>query len=370
MKGGNIQPLKVPDRPGRDYSMDFAVGLPESQGKNGALILVDRFSKRIRIRACSDTITAEATAQIVIDELLRNNGMINSIVSDRDTRFVSAFWQEYFRLLGTTLKMSTARHPQTDGQSERSIQTIKTMLRHYVNERQSDWLDQLAMIEFAHNTSVQKSTGKTPFEVETGENPPSTMALALLPGIQYTPEIKENIWKEVKQSLEKTREEMIKHQNKSRRDIYFEVGDLVKLRSSEFNPPIKSVMESSKLGPKWYGPFKVLEKVGNVCYKIELPPGSKGHPVFHTDVLEKYHLSHDVTRHPPPPDPILLDGEVEYEVEAILGRKKVRNTMKWLVKWKGHGISMATWEPKKSLNGNVIWKKYNDDHPIEKQKKK
>jgi hypothetical protein len=85
----------------------------------------------------------------------------------------------------------------------------------------------------------------------------------------------------VKSRLNKVREDMIRQQDKSRRNVIFDVGELVKLKSSEFNPPVKSIMQSSKLGPKWYGPFTIVEKVGDVCYKLELPPGSKGHPVFH-----------------------------------------------------------------------------------------
>jgi len=162
LPSGLIQPLVVPERPGRDYAMDFMIGLPNSDGNTSALVIVDRFSKRIRIRACKNVISAKECAQLIVEELFRNNGTINSIVSDRDSKFTSEFWKNYFKIIDVTLKMSTARHQQMNGQSERAIQTIKTMLRHYINAKQNNWVEQLPMIEFAYNSSIQSSTGKSP----------------------------------------------------------------------------------------------------------------------------------------------------------------------------------------------------------------
>jgi len=342
---GLIQPLVVPERPRRDYAMDFMVGLPNSDGNTSALVIVDRFSKRIRIRACKNVISAKECAQLIVEELFRNNGTINSIVSDRDSKFTSEFWKSYFRIIDVTLKMSTARHQQMNGQSERAIQTIKTMLRHYINAKQNNWVEQLPMIEFAYNSSIQSSTGKTPFEVETGETPPSTLAQALMPNTLKSDQDIRSIWNEVSTRLNKVRDTMIRQVNKKRKDVSFEVGDLVKLSSTELNPNSKILVKSIKLGPKWYGPFKVLEKIGSNCYKLQLPRGSKGHPVFHVEKLAAYFEPEDERRKPSAPQPILVNGEEEREVEEILTHTKQGGALFWLVKWKGGDAESETWEP-------------------------
>jgi len=342
---GLLNPPMPPDRPGRDYAIDFMTGLPESESNTAALVIVDRFSKRIRIRACSGKVTAEETARLMVEELFRNNGTINSIISDRDSKFTSEFWQEYFDIINVQLKMTTSRHQQANGQAEKGISTIKTMLRHYINVKQNDWVQQLPLIEFAYNTSVNKSISKTPYEVETGDTPPSSLAQALMPGYNKSREAIKTIWNEVATRLNKVRDTMIRQTTPKRKDIQFEVGDMVKLSATELNPANTKVAESIKLGPCWYGPLEVLEKVGNVCYKLKLPAGSKGHPIFHVEKLQKYYVSSDKTRNPPEPKPIILEGEEEYHVEKILAHEKKRGALYWLVKWTGKGDHENTWEP-------------------------
>jgi len=370
LPSGLLKPLPVPDRPGRDYAIDFMVGLPESEGNTAALVMVDRFSKRIRIRACKGGITAIETANIIVQELFRNNGTINSIVSDRDSKFTSDFWKEYFGILDVQLKMTTARHQQANGQSERAIQTIKTMLRHYINVKQTDWVKQLPLVEFAYNTSIQKSTGKTPFEIETGETPPNTLVQALMPSTSKVANANEVVWKEIASRLNKVRDTMMRQTNKKRKDVQFEVGDIVKLSATEITPPNAQLIQSLKLGPKWYGPLEVLERVGDVCYKLKLPRGSKGHPVFDVEKLQKYYVSTNVRQSPPEPEPIIIEGEKEYKVEEILTHKKVRGALYWLVKWTGLSTHENSWEAYVDLvdvNGVINDKllEYCNKHPCQ-----
>jgi len=119
---------------------------------------------------------------------------------------------------------------------------------------------------------------------------------------------------------------------------------MVKLSASEINPPDQQLIQSIKLGPRWYGPLEVLEKVGKVCYKLKLPKGSKDHPVFHVEKLQKYFVSTDEKRNPPEPEPISIETGKEYEVKDTLSHKMVRGALYWLVQWAGLPIHEATWE--------------------------
>ena len=139
----------------------------------------------------------------------------------------------------------------------------------------------------------------------------------------------------------------------------------MKLNSNEINLPADDVIVSTKLGRKWYGPFKVLRKVGHVCYEVELPRASKGHPIFHASKLAKYYLASDPERHPPPPEPVQVDGEVEYNVEAILKHRKHRGVWQWLVKWRGHPGHETSWEPFENLEGNEFHTEYLRKHPVQ-----
>ncbi|KAF1334277.1 reverse transcriptase, partial [Globisporangium splendens] len=166
-----LRSLPVPTDCWKSVSMDFIFGLPaDSSKKTGILAIVDRFGKMIHLNAVPAIVTAKQTAQIFLDSVFRLHGMPTEIVSDRDPRFTAAFWQELFRLLGTQLKMSTADHPQTDGQTERVTRTLEDILRSYAHSF-THWNECLPLAEFAINNSVHVSTGHTPFYVNAPRHP-------------------------------------------------------------------------------------------------------------------------------------------------------------------------------------------------------
>ncbi|KAF1332102.1 reverse transcriptase, partial [Globisporangium splendens] len=166
-----LRSLPVPADCWKSVSMDFIFGLPaDSSKKTGILVIVDRFSKMVHLSAVPASVTAKQTAQIFLDSVFRLHGMPTEIVSDRDPRFTAAFWQELFRLLGTQLKMSTADHPQTDGQTERVNRTLEDILRSYAHSF-THWNECLPLAEFAINNSVHVSTGHTPFYVNALRHP-------------------------------------------------------------------------------------------------------------------------------------------------------------------------------------------------------
>ncbi|KAF1316222.1 reverse transcriptase, partial [Globisporangium splendens] len=166
-----LRSLAVPSDSWKSVSMDFIFGLPrDTHGRNGILVFVDRFSKMVHLAPVSDEISAEKTAKVFVDVVFRLHGLPVEIVSDRDTRFTSKFWRALFGLLDTKLSMSTAAHPETDGQTERVNRVLEDVLRSYATPFK-EWSDYLPLAEFALNNSTHVSTGHSPFYVNYGIHP-------------------------------------------------------------------------------------------------------------------------------------------------------------------------------------------------------
>jgi hypothetical protein len=173
---GLLQPLPVPTRVWEDISMDFEEGLPRVNGKSVILTVVDRQSKYAHFLPLGHPYTATSVAHVFFNEVVRLHGIPLSIVSDRDPVFTSAFWTELFRLAGVKLTMSSAFHPQTDGQSEAANRVIGMYLRCLTGDRPRQWLRWLPWAEYCFNTAFQSSLRTTPFQVVYGWPPPALRA--------------------------------------------------------------------------------------------------------------------------------------------------------------------------------------------------
>jgi hypothetical protein len=161
---GLLQPLPVPSSKWEQITMDLITDLPiTKRGHDAVVTFVDRMTKMVHFAPTTKTVGVEAIAQVFMHTWYKHHGLPRIIISDRDRRFLSHFWQALFKALGTELRFSTAFHPQTDGQSERANRTLEEVLRHFVSPRQDDWDDHLDLAEFAINDSVSPSTGYTPF---------------------------------------------------------------------------------------------------------------------------------------------------------------------------------------------------------------
>ena len=158
-----MQPIPLPERAWQQITTDLVTDLPESDGKTAVAVFVDRLTKMVHFFPCTKEITAAQYARLFVNQVFRLHGMPEVIISDRDPRFVSKFWEELFSLLGTDLRFSTAFHPETDGQSEVTIRVLENFLRPYIEHRPSTWTAQLPLAEFAANNAVNVSTGFTPF---------------------------------------------------------------------------------------------------------------------------------------------------------------------------------------------------------------
>src|SRR5690606_7615758 len=169
---GLFMPLDIPSQRWDTISMDFIVRLPKtSRAYDAITVFVDKLSKQVHFCPSETTDTASDVARIFFDHVFRHRGMPRNIISDRDSRFTGNFWTALMRLMGTKLNMSTAFHPQSDGQTERTNRTLEEMLRSYVAYNQKDWDLFLPMMEFAYNNSKNPSTGFSPFFLNYGHHP-------------------------------------------------------------------------------------------------------------------------------------------------------------------------------------------------------
>jgi len=349
---GLLQPLDIPNRRWEQVSMDFIVQLPTThQGHDAIFVVVDRLTKRAYFIPTHTSVTAPEIATLFLNTIFKDHGIPQVIISDRDARFTSHFWKALFQELGTKLSMSTAFHPQTDGQTERTNRTLEEMLRAYVSYRQNDWDKYLALAEFAYNNSKQASTGFTPFELDAGQHPltPVTLATRTSTPVESTNKFLDQ-WKTMmevaKDNLILAQQHQTEQANKYRRHIEYNIGDKVLLSTRHINNPVDKNRPTRKLSPKFIGPYKIIKKVSTTAYKLDLPETLRIHPVFHVSLLKRYHETSNFSRTiPPPPIFIPETQQEEYEVEIILDKKIIQNKTQYLVKWLGYPLHDATWEP-------------------------
>ena len=170
-KAGELHPLEIPEGPWQDISIDMIGPLPRSNEMDAILVVVDHFTKMIRLKATMTNLSSEEVAKIYRDKIWKLHGIPKTILSGCGPQFASKFMEDLTRILGTKRKLSIAYHPQTDGQTERINQEIGTFLRHYVNYNQDDCTEWLAAAEFAYNDKKHAATGKMPFELNFGRHP-------------------------------------------------------------------------------------------------------------------------------------------------------------------------------------------------------
>nr|GFB14196.1 putative reverse transcriptase domain-containing protein [Tanacetum cinerariifolium]GFB34459.1 putative reverse transcriptase domain-containing protein [Tanacetum cinerariifolium] len=297
---GLLQPLNIPIWKWDEISMDFVTGLPRTQRKHDAIwVVVDRLTKSAHFLPICKDYSVSRLAEIFQQEIVRLHDTPSAIVSDRDPRFTSRFWKGLQKAWGTRLKFCTAFHPQTDGQSEHTIQTLEDMLRSCALEWTGNWDDYICLEKLKEARTRQKS-----------------------------------------------------YADKHRRSLKFQPGDHVLLKVS----PARGVRRfgiKGKHSPRFIEPFEILDRVGEVSYRLALPPQlSHVHNVFHVSLLRgyKYHPLHVISY---PLDQIRTDLYYVEKPEAILDRqdrvmrKKTIPFVKIL--WRNHPEREATWETEESI---------------------
>ncbi|GJY95973.1 putative reverse transcriptase domain-containing protein [Tanacetum coccineum] len=316
---GLLQQPEIPVWKWEGIAMDFVTKFPRtSSGHDTIWVIVDRLTKSAHFLPMREDYKMDRLARLYLNEIVSRHGVPILIISDRDSRFTSRFWQSMQEALGTRLDMSTAYHPQTDGQSERTIQTLKDMLRVCVLYFRGSWDVHLPLVEFSYNNSYHSSVRCAPFEALYGRKCHSLIMWAevgkgQLIGPELVQETTEKI-SQIKDRLKAARDRQKSYVDKRRKPLEFSVGDYVLLKVS----PWKGVVrfgKKKKLAPRFVGPFEIVEKVGPVAYRLDLPEELNGvHDTFHVSNLKKC-LADPILQ--VPFDEIQVDAELNFVEEPM-----------------------------------------------------
>src|SRR4051812_31655645 len=291
---GLLQPLPIPEWKWENIGMDFITGLPRTRsGYDSIWVVVDRLTKVAHFIPVKTTYTSAKLAKIYMSRIICLHGVPKSIVSDRGTQFTSHFWRQLHESLGMRLEFSTAFHPQTDGQTERTNQILEDMLRACALDYGASWDESLPYAEFSYNNSYQASIEMAAFEFLYGRKCTTPL---LWNGVGerslFGPELikeAEEKFKLVKDRLKIAQSRQKSYADPKRREVTYEVGDRAYLRVSPLRG-VKRFRVKGKLAPRYVGPFKILSRKGEVAYEIELPESlSAVHNVFHVSQLKKCH---------------------------------------------------------------------------------
>jgi hypothetical protein len=349
---GLTQIPETPSRPWEFVTIDWINKLPKSKEPgtkeefDSILVATDKLTKFARFIPYREASNAETLAYWFLKEIVANHGMPEGVISDRDKLLTSKFWQSLMKQLGSQSKMSTAYHPETNGQTERMNQTLEQYLRFYLSYSQNDWVELLPLAQFAVNSAPSETTGISPFEALYGYTPevyhPAKEDDHPAQSAKQRVELMKEIHKQLREDIRFIAYKVAKYRDGNRLSApTLREGDKVFLQRKN----LRTKRPSRKLDHKKVGPFKIKRKISEVNFELELPKTMKIHPVFHASLLE------------PAPESAPLDRattttEEEYQVERILDYKLINGKQYYLVKWKDYSDTENTWEPKKNLTQN------------------
>jgi hypothetical protein len=349
---GKLHPVEIPERPWETISWDFIVKLPKSrdpitgQDHDAILVIVDKLTKWGYFIACTEEISAEDVARIYVKEVFARHGAPNKIISDRDPRFVAAFWEVFLAEQGIRAATSTAYHPQTDGQTERLNQTLEQYLRHYVNHAQNNWVSLLPVAQFAYNATPQEGIQMSPFQANYGYEPRTSLSPRQAKKTSSTAkqrmETLMNLHKDLYFTAELVQKQMAKYYDLRRSEgPDLKEGDKVWLLHQNFT----SRRPSKKLDHVRLGPFKIAAKISEVTYRLDLPAKMKIYPVQHIAMLEPAYGDAE----PPVYEADTYRGqeEDEWQVSKITGHEDIDDETWYEVQWTGY--DETTWEPLENL---------------------
>ena len=355
---GLLQPLLIPSRRWSHVSLDFITHLPRTRSNHDSiLVLVDSLSKMAHFIPTKESADKWDTVELLADRLIRYHGFPDVLISDRDPRFQSDVWQQLCKRFNIKRALSSPYHPQTDGQTERLNRTLEQMLRTYIQSDEREWESLLPALELAYNTTSHSATELSPFEVMIGQNPVTAADIDIIGSL--TPTVTPPMTKLFRRLCDRAQAHILRakwfqksYYDSKHRDVEFQVGDMVWISSKNF----PTDYSSSKLNPRYLGPFPILERIGKVAYRIELPSKyTDFHNVFHVSLLVKDR----------PRDPSMQSNEAavgwlpvndeqgnptaEYEADYIMDQRGTGATATYLVKWRGAPEDRATWEPAEHL---------------------
>lgn len=268
---GTLQQLPIPPRPWDSISMDFIETLPNSDGFDAILVIVDRLSKQGIFIPTHNTCTSEDLALLFVLHVFSKHGVPGHVTSDRGSEFVSRFFRSLGKALDMRLHHTSGYHPEGDGQTERVNQTLEQYLRIYCNYQQDNWSSLLPLAEFAYNNTPNVSTGVSPFFANKGYHPNLSIhperELASARACTFATDLDE-LHQELRQNLADAQARYQKPADARRKaPPPLKIGDQVFIKSKF----IKTTRPSKKLSDKYLGPFPITAQVGPQSYAVGLP---------------------------------------------------------------------------------------------------
>jgi hypothetical protein len=350
---GLLRTLEIAERPWQHLSMDFIEPLPDSGGFNSILVVVDRLTKWSIFIPTTTRLTSPKLAQLIIDNVISQHGVPESIVSDRGSKFTSRFWGYVTSKLGVDLRLSTAYHPQTDGQTERVNQVLEQYIRMFGCHNQNDWSEKLGVASFVYNNSVHSATKFTPFYANFGYHPrwidelQRNSAAEVPSGVRKIQSITD-LHEQCSTNIAEANERYAKYYDARHKEgPTYSIGDEVML-SMRY---IRTRRPSKKLDQRYSGPYVVTELIGTHACRLDLPISMKVHNVFHISLLKPYRRPTIPGQQALSQESVDIDDndEVYYEIANILNSRINPKTRKleYLIEWKGYeGTDEETsWEP-------------------------
>jgi transposase InsO family protein len=362
---GKLASLPVPTEAWAEISFDFITGLPESRtwgGRrcNSVLVIVDRLTKYALYIPTRNDLTATGLADILYARVFMRFGVPEGIVSDRGSLFTSKFWATLCHHLAIKRRLSTAYHPQTDGQTERVNQSLEHYLRTYCCYEQNDWVEKLPMAEWVYNTSIHSAHGQTPamtlrgYQPRGPSDPPSSKPPARAKKAEERAEQIRRSREHTQTLLKASNEAYAKWYNRKKTDMTFSVGQQVLVNSKHINQR----RPHRKLADKYLGPFPIIDIIGgrHMAYKVNLPERFRIHPTFPVSFLEPW-VGRD--GEVPVEQNVAPTEGVFYDLEEILGHRGYGKKREYLIRWKNCSIEDDSWEPRSYLAKGLA-KEYED----------
>ncbi|SNX88141.1 related to gag-pol protein [Melanopsichium pennsylvanicum] len=315
---GLLQPLSTPKRPWGSITLDFIEGLPTSNGYNSILVIVDRLLKLAILMPTHKTATLKDTVDMMQAQVFKRFGIPEHIVLDCGCQFILAVWKDFAQVHNIKHSLSTAYHPQTDSQTKQVNQVIEQYLHIYCNCKQDNWVDLLPMAEFVYKNTLHSSIGISPFFACYGWNPKMHLDLPKQVGIL---DPRRHEFAQTNEDLVQYLQEQIQHAQSRAVDQY-----------------------------NCKRPFPVLKRISCRAYRVQLPSSLRVHNVFHVSMLEPRKQSKLQGHSALPPYSTLHNKDLEFEVEAIIGKCCNHRHMEYLVQWQGYPEEASSWEPETAIN--------------------
>jgi transposase InsO family protein len=366
-----LLPLPTPTRPWSSIGLDLLVKLPKSNGFDSILVIVDHFTKMVKIVPCHEASTASDLAHLLFLHVIRSFGLPDHLTTDRAPTFTSRLWGRALELMGTRRHLTTAYHPQGNGQVERANQVLEHFLRTHTNWHQDDWADLLPIAEFSLNNHINASTRASPFYALYGWHPRTdtfTSTLPDVPAAENRIDQLHDLQTEIQEQLKQAKTAYKKASDRSARPLpLWQPGERVFLNRRN----LKTQRPCEKFDDRFLGPFTITRCISKHNYELDLPPTMRVHPIFHTSLLKPEHQRPaecgPQPQPPPVPPPQVISREERWEVESILSSRIRGKRTEYLIKWTGLSTDYNSWEPAANPHSNPSEtereRRFHRDHP-------